>query len=93
MNYEQLMELPWEEFVAQVLQNGPKNTTWYEVRDWLKTQYTAEQIAHMYVKLDKQLLYFVNNPGNPKEDELRDCMDIFWYSTKQELIEQLLDGI
>ena len=44
------MELPWQEFLEEVLLDGPK-TTWYATRDWLKTQYTPEQIAEMYVKL------------------------------------------
>ena len=46
MNYEQLINLPWQEFLDEVLRDGPKDTTWYAKSDWLEAQYTPEQIAH-----------------------------------------------
>ena len=95
MNYEQLINLPWQEFLDEVLRDGPKDTTWYAKSDWLEAQYTSEQIAHMYVKLHKQLIVFTpdNKLEDVKADYLRDNMDIFCYATEQELIEKYLKDI
>lgn len=92
MQYDQLMQLPWQQFLEEVLRECPKNTTWYDTRDWLKTQYTPQQIAEMYVKLDKHLMYMIpySKEEEPQADHLRDYMDIFWYATESELIEKLL---
>jgi hypothetical protein len=51
MQYEELMQLPCQEFLDQVLREGPKDCVWMNVRDWLETQYTPQQIAAMYCKL------------------------------------------
>ncbi len=93
MQFQELMQLPYQELVAEVLRQAPQGT-WYAKRDWLETQYTPQQIAEMYYKLYLQLVEFTPDDQleNPAADDLRDVMDIFCIITKHELIENLIRG-
>jgi hypothetical protein len=92
--YQELLQLPYQEFLDEVLRPAPKNCTWYHVRGWLEENYTPEQIAAMYAKLYSQLVDFTQTePEDERAEPLRDQMDIFWYATKKELLEEAIKPI
>jgi hypothetical protein len=98
MQYEELMQLPYQEFLDEVLRDRPKDCVWTDVADWLATQYTAQQIAAMYGKLYEQLIIFTPDESDDKEDleaadQLRDQMDVFCYATTNKEINKVLDVI
>ena len=88
LDYDRLMEMPWEKFLVEVLRDAPENDTYREAARWLAGRFSQEQIIGMYAKLYAQLADFVfTDPRNinkyyEKEDYLRDQMDVFWYAIK-----------
>lgn len=92
--YQELLQLPYQEFLEEVLRPAPKNRPWMEVREWLEEHYTLEQVAEMYGKLYEQLVEFTQSePENERTESLRDHMDVFWYATKKELLEEVIKPI
>ena len=93
--YQELLQLPYQEFLDEVLRDAPKNCTWHEVASWLGKQYSNQQIAEMNAKLYKQLCIFTpdNADEDPAADPLRDEMDIFWRAGDHELNEHAIHTV
>lgn len=92
--YQELLQLPYQEFLEEVLRPAPKDCTWMKVRDWLEETYTPEQIAEMYAKLYSQLVDFTQSePEDERAEPLRDHMDVFWYATTRKLLEDAIQPI
>ena len=94
MQYEDLIQLPVAQFLAEALRDHPDGS-WHEIQKWLEKKYTPEQIAAMYAKLYVQLVEYTpdGKEEDPRAELLRDQMDIFWYATKIKLIEEELDKL
>ena len=88
--YQKLLQLPYQDFIAKVLQEAPNNCTWTEISDWLSNQYTPEQIAEMYAKLYNQLCILYAIEDDFAANDLRYKMDIFWYAGDSQLNEKAI---
>lgn len=91
MQYDDLMQLPYANFLAKVLEDHPDGS-WHNTQGWLMEKYTPQQIAAMYCKLYRQLVIFTPDDAEeaPEADLLREQMDIFWYATTIDEIEKIL---
>jgi len=88
-----MIRLPFQEFLEEVLKEGPKNCTWMETSNWLTENYTGEQIAKMNKKLYLQLCIFTpddTDEEDPAADPLRDAIDSFWRAGDDELNQKAL---
>lgn len=92
LSYQELLQLPYQEFLTEVLRDAPKRCTWRAISSWLEKNYTSEQISEMYLKLYKQLVEFTpdNMEEDPSADPLRDKMDIFWYAGDPKLHDRVI---
>ena len=82
--YQELLKLPYKEFLEEVLRPAPKNCTRHAVRDWLEEQYTQDQLEEMYCKLYRKLTELTpdDRDEDPAAEILRDEMDVFWFAVK-----------
>jgi hypothetical protein len=93
MEFAALMKLPYLEFIAEALRDAPKDGTWREQSDWVKANYTPEQITAMYMK-PYALVEGLSQNGKEELsdiDAIFDAMDVFWYAGDTDMIDKAMD--
>jgi hypothetical protein len=95
MQFQNVIKLPYKQFLAEVLREAPQDCTWREVSDWLHSQYSVEEIAQMNGLLYKQLCIMTQTEegDNEEADVLRDHMDYFWFAGDVETNNQTILSI
>jgi hypothetical protein len=90
--YDELMSLPYQEFLVEVFRDGPTQCTWHTLCGWLEENFSDEQIAEMNAKLYIQLCLLTPDGAeeDPAADPLRERMDIFWYAGDTRLNEKAM---
>lgn len=83
-DYQTLMQLPYQEFLAEVLRGAPRDCVWRAVSEWLEERYTQEQLEEMYCKLYDKLVELTPDDADedPAAEPLRDEMDVFWFAVR-----------
>jgi hypothetical protein len=91
--FDELIALPYHEFVEEALKDGPHDCTWYNKSNWVEDTYTPRQIALMSLRCYEKLVEL--RAGDQDEDQeadsVRDDADIFWYAGDYNLIEEVID--
>lgn len=95
MRFEEIIKLPWREMIGTLEKGSPTNCRWTDVRDWIESTYTQEQIT----KINVLLWICMNNLGDYLSDEVKiqefddlsDAIEPWWYAMGD--IENFNNGI